>query len=91
MSYSFQFKADTKAEAGFKIALELDNVVLAQPTHAADRDAAVDAARAFVAILKEPAEGECIGVSMTGSLSWRDADTFTGASVNISAYIAPKV
>jgi hypothetical protein len=90
MSYSFGIKADTKDEAGKKVEAELATVVASQPSHAADRQAAQDAAEAFIDVLRDPAEGECIGVSMSGSLSWQTANVFTGASVNISAWIERK-
>jgi hypothetical protein len=41
-------------------------------------------------VLRDPREGEQIGVSMSGSLSWQESDVFTGASVNVSAYVGPK-
>lgn len=90
MSYSFSVAADTKDEAGVKIEAELAKVVVAQPTHVADRQAAQDAAERFIDVLREPREGEHVVVSMSGSLSWQEAGVFVGASVNISAYIAPK-
>jgi hypothetical protein len=90
MSYSFGVTADTKDEAGKKVEAELAQVVLSQPTHAADRQAAQDAAEAFIAVLRDPTEGEQIGVSMSGSLSGQAENIFTGASVNISAWIARK-
>lgn len=87
MSYSFGITAATKDEAGVKVEAELAKVVENQPSHAADRQAAQDAAEAFIDVLKEPAEGECINVSMCGSLGWTDANNFTHASVNVSAYV----
>lgn len=90
MSYSFSIQAATKDEAGIKVETELGKVVTSQPSHAADRQAAQNAAEAFIDVLREPGEGQHIGVSMSGSLSWQAADVFTGASVNISAFIARK-
>ena len=90
MSYSFGITAATKDEAGEKIEAEWGKIVIAQPSHAADRQAAQDAAKAFIGVLKEPSEGECIKVDMYGSLSWRDGNVFTAAQVNVSAYLAPK-
>jgi hypothetical protein len=40
-------------------------------------------------VLRDPREGEQIGVSMSGALSWQESD-FTGASVNVSASVGPK-
>ena len=90
MSYSFAIKADTKGEAVDKVYSELGQVVLSQPTHSADKKAAHDAAEAFIGVLRDPKEGEYVGVSMSGSLSWQETDVFTGASVNVSAFIARK-
>jgi len=90
VSYSFTITANNADEAGVKVEEELGKVVTAQPSHAADRQAAQIAAEAFIDVLVDPREGECITVSMSGSLGWRDADVFINASVNVSAYIAPK-
>ncbi len=90
MSYSFAIKADTKDDAGVKVEAELGQVALNQPSHAFDRQAAQNAAEAFIDVLRDPKEGEYVGVSISGSLSWQEADVFTGASVNISAFIARK-
>jgi hypothetical protein len=88
MSYCFSVKAASKDEAGVKVEAELGKVVEWQPTHAADRQAAQDAAEAFINLLTDPGEGECIQVNVSGSLSWRDADVFTHANVSVSASIA---
>ena len=89
MSYSFSVVAGSKDEAGVKVEAELGKVVASQPSHEFDRQAAQDAAEAFIDVLREPGEGERVGVSVSGSLSWQSADVFTGASVNVSAWIAP--
>ncbi len=91
MSYSFSITAKTKDEAYAKVEAELAKVVASQPSHAADKQAAQDVAKAFIDMLKEPNEGEGIRVDMSGSLSWHDADTFTAASVSINAYISTAV
>lgn len=90
MSYSFLIKADTKNEANLKIEAEFDRVIANQPSHAADKEAASDAAKAFVAVLREPNPVEYIGVSVSGSLSWSDENDFTSASISVSAYVAQK-
>jgi hypothetical protein len=56
MSYSFSVTASSKDEAGKKVDAELANVVNGQPTHKHDRQAAQDAAEAFINVLREPAE-----------------------------------
>ena len=90
MSYSFGITAATKDEAGVKVEAELGKVVIAQPSHEADRQAAQDAAEAFIDVLKEPAEGEQITVYMSGSLQWTNDNVFVGASVNVNVYVGPK-
>jgi hypothetical protein len=90
MSYSFSILADTKDDAGVKVEAELGKVVTAQPSHEYDRQAAQNAAEAFIDVLRDPREGECVGVSMSGSLIWREGYVFTGASVNVNAWVGPK-
>jgi hypothetical protein len=92
MSYSFSVTAANKAEAKQKIADSFDNVVKSQPSHAADRDAAVSAGSAIVDILRDPADGQEIHVSMYGSLSWlHDApDAFIGAAATVNASVRAK-
>ena len=90
MSYSFRVTADTKDAACALVGAELANVVASQPSHAADRAQAQNAAALFIAVLRDPREGECVGVSMSGSLSWQEADVYTSASVNVNAWVGPK-
>ncbi|WP_036010805.1 hypothetical protein [Bradyrhizobium yuanmingense] len=92
MSYSFSVVGRTKADAKQAIADSFANVVSGQPSHAADRDAAVAVAGAMVDVMTDPADGEEIHVSIHGSLSWRhDApETFTSASVGVSATVRVK-
>jgi altronate dehydratase len=66
MSYSFQVKAASKVEAAKKVEEQLDLVVQSQPVHAADRQAAQDAAHAFINLLAEPAEGQLVAVNVQG-------------------------
>lgn len=92
MSYSFSITADTKGGAASQVANALAEVAKAQSVHAADERIAANAAYAFIGVLKEPGDGECVVVSMSGSLGWRDPGpgSFTNASVNITAYITQK-
>lgn len=90
MSYSFNVNAGSKDEAGTKIEAELAKVVASQPMHAADQQAAQNAAEAFIDVLREPGDGEGVGVSVSGSLSWQKEGAFIGASVNVSAWVGPK-
>lgn len=90
MSYSIGITADTKDEAVAKVGAEFDRIVEGQPAHAADADAAKQAASAFIAVLVDPGETECVRVDMYGSLSWRDENVFTSANVSVTAYLAQK-
>jgi hypothetical protein len=95
MSYSFGVTAGSKADAIAQVAAEFDKVVSNQPPHAADKDAAVAAASGFIALLREPAGGEQITVSMYGSLGWEQAgdnppSAFISGGVSISASVTSK-
>lgn len=87
MSYSFSVRASSKDEAGVKVEAELAKVMLAQPVHERDRQAAQDAAEAFINILSEPGAGECISLSINGSLSWRGVGDFSGSSFSVQTAI----
>lgn len=92
MSYSFSVTADTKSDANRQIREQFDAVVVAQPSHAADKEAAVVAAQTLVRLLGEPREGDEIYVNMYGSLGWRhDApDEFLSAGITINASLRNK-
>ena len=52
-------------------------------------------ANAFIAVVKDPAEGENIAVSVSGSVQWRDANglavgsqIFIGAGINVNVYVS---
>lgn len=91
MSYSFTVKAATKAEAKQAVADRFDEVVLGQSVHKVDRDAALAAAGAFVDMLAEPKENDEYQVMINGSLSWSSENVYTGANVNIQAYLRSKI
>lgn len=93
MSYSFSISAPSKAEAKEKVTAAFDNVVLGQPTHAADRDAGVACGHAFVDALVEPGENDEVYVHIYGSLSWRGGHNkpeFTSANISVTASIRAK-
>lgn len=92
MSYSFSVTADSKAEVATKVADEFAKVVEGQPAHEADRQAAQAAVEAMVGVLADPGSAECVYVSVSGSLSWRDGEqkVFTNASVSVTAYLTEK-
>lgn len=92
MSYSFSVAAASKADAVAKVAAAFDQVVASQPTHAADKEAAVAAAGAFIDLLQDPGEGEQIAVNMYGSLGWKQSDapptSFISGNVSVSASVS---
>lgn len=95
MSYSIFARAATKPELKESLAAKMADVVLMQSPHAADQQQALDAANAFIDILKvEPKENQEYIVNMNGSLSWTDATdavgSVHGANVSISTYITEK-
>jgi NAD-dependent oxidoreductase involved in siderophore biosynthesis len=94
MSYSFGITATSKADATAKVVAEFDQVVANQPPQAADKEAVVAAASAFIGILREPGDGEQLSVNVYGSLGWEgdySAPTaFRSGNVSVSAFIAAK-
>ena len=92
MSYSFVAKAKTKDEVMVAVKAEFDKVLEAQPTHFIDREAAENAVKAFISIIKDPDENEVVAVSVSGSVQWREmnpteAKDFIGAGVSINTYV----
>lgn len=92
MSYSFSITASSKDEAKQKIAEQMDAVVLAQPPHAADRDAAVATGCAFVDLVMDVPEDRVMNISMHGSVSWilNDPHALTGSNVGFSCHFLQK-
>ena len=101
MSYSFSVTAETKDEAGKKVETEFEKVCGSQHVHGIDRQAAQDAAEAFVNLLGEPSPDEQISVSVSGWLSWSGTEVgeqgqmfgtpnIRSSSVTVNASLAPK-
>lgn len=93
MSYSFNFTAETKAQAKQRVITELDQVVQQQPIHSTDREQAQSAAHAFIDLVPEPGADECIYVNVNGSVGWsgsQEAANVKSASVNVSASTSRK-
>lgn len=89
MSYSFSIKAGNKADAIDAVVTQFDSIVIAQPTHEADKKAAIAAASAFIELLSEPKINEEIRVSVNGSLGWDGVNptVFRHANVNVQSGI----
>jgi|GEM_PF-882312 len=94
MSYSFNVRAASKAEAKVKVAAELDKVVASQPVHSADREQAMATAAAFIDMLADAGDNQDVAVSVNGWLSWTGEQPvdggFSGACVGVSASLAAK-
>lgn len=92
MSYSFQAKGTTKAEAIAAVAAKLAEVVAQQPVHAADKDQALAAATAFINLLPDDGEKD-VSVSVGGSLGWNDLpaeQNITSAQVSTYASLVKR-
>lgn len=84
MSYSFQVRGSTKAEAIEKVKAEMAKVVEVQPVHAADQAQAVAAAESFVALLPDD-DARDVTVSLSGSVSSSATGLWSGG---VSVYAA---
>jgi hypothetical protein len=93
MSYSFTARGATKDAAKAAAAAEFDQVVVSQPTHQADKDAALAATNAYVDLLTDLEDGKEIVVSVNGYLSWTDFDgkAFVTSSLSVTASITEKL
>jgi hypothetical protein len=93
MSYSFQVKAATKAEAKAAVEAEFDKVVEQQPEHARDKAAALANANASIDLLADD-DTQDVSVSCNGYISWCVEDNapgpLTAVSVAAQAYHAPR-
>lgn len=88
MSYSFNVRAVSAAEALVAVNDELDKVVKSQPVHAEDSGEAFATADMFVRKLHEPGEGEEVSVSVSGYLTKDyDSDTLSSVAVSVQAAI----
>jgi len=90
MSYSFSITANTGGEATQAVGREFRKVVDAQPTHATDMAAVLNATSAFIGMLAKPTDDQCITVNIYGSLSWTGDGVYNAANVSISASLAAK-
>lgn len=85
MSYSIGVRAATKALVLEKVAEELNKVAAAQPVHDRDRGEAYEAAKAFVGVLAEPAAGQEVVVSVSGSLGWTGREDLNNVGITASS------
>jgi 5-enolpyruvylshikimate-3-phosphate synthase len=90
MSYSLHARGANLAAALAAAAAKFDEVVASQPTHASDRQPALDCAAAFGALLK-PDDTQDVVININGSLSWRHGEVgYSAASVSVSASLYPR-
>jgi hypothetical protein len=84
MSYSFNVKAATKADAVTQAEQEFDKVVEGQPIHAKDRKAAMTAVGNVVDVLQDDPARE-VSVSVSGYVSWSEGEAIHTANVSVTA------
>lgn len=89
MSYSHTVKAKTKEECMEALREKLDETIRSQPCHEKDKASALNAAQAYLDLLKPVPEGHHIEISIHGSLGWNgtEPELITGAGVGVSARI----
>lgn len=82
MSYSFNVRAKTKAEALVMVAAKLDEVVEQQPIHAHDRRSVETHAETMLDLVGEPTANHELSVSVHGSC-WQRDGVFGGVSAGV--------
>jgi hypothetical protein len=93
MSYSFSLIAANKAALLELAAFKLKAVTETQPEHAHDMPAALANLNAHLALIPEPREGQQVGASMHGSVTWTRAPgegqpiEYTGAAGGCNVYL----
>jgi len=93
MSYSFQVRAATKAQAKQKVEDEFVKVVGHQVYHECDKAQAMAAANAFIDLVDEDSTKD-VAVNMSGSLCgrWEGSDVVAieSANVGVTAYLVAR-
>lgn len=87
MSYSIGVVAATIQAAREALAVKFDETVVKhQAVHAKDRDQALAAADAFLALLGPQPDNQDVSISLSGSLTWSQSDTdrFVWANCSVS-------
>lgn len=85
MSYSFSVVGASKAEARERVEAKFAEIVAQQPVHAADHQAALAVANAFIDVLADPTEEHTVSFTAYGSLSYGTASGIYGANVSVTA------
>jgi len=86
MSYGFNVRAASKADAVSQIAVKLDEVVASQPIHDVDRAKAETLVGSFLELIEEPSDGQEISISLNGSIGTIDG-AVTHANVGVGIAI----
>lgn len=87
MSYSFNVLAASAATAALAVAAKLDETVAQQPIHEADKAQAYTTTEQLLDLVREPAEGEQISVSVSGSVSKYRAEDEGFNNVSLSVHV----
>lgn len=96
MSFSYQVRGASKADAMSKAVAEMAKVIEAQPVHAHDADSVQAVVETYVGLLPEPSPEQDVVIGISGSLEWQfsempvEAPLFVGASVQVSARLLVK-
>lgn len=98
MSFSFGFTAASKALAKTEVVRKMAQTVREQPVHAVDAVAVIETAHRYIDGLVDPAEGQVIGGTISGSvggdIDWTTGtvNAVAGANIGVSVYLttAPK-
>lgn len=88
MSYSFNCRGRTKAEAKSNVSAELDKLVEQQPFHEVDRDASEKAVGSLIDLVRVPGDDEAILVNVSASGFWNEKGV-ENISLNVSVSFAP--
>lgn len=92
MSFSFSVRAPNADEAKRLVVLKFDEVVAAQPTHAADRRVGEVAVGALVEVVKLEDDQE-MNISVSGSLGWRGNQAeanYSSANLSVAVHAVRK-
>ncbi len=90
MSYSFNVRAATFADADLAITAKLDEVEAQQPIHARDRDLAYETAMNMLGECVAPEKNQEFSVSVAGSCYGKTGLPFDGISLSVNISIVGK-
>lgn len=91
MSYSFGLRADSKDEAKFKVAAEVEKVVARYPIHGQDQAAILANANAVIDLARELKDNEEFAISVCGYIGSNDGGELGTVSISATASVAQKM